>query len=784
MMPDGIPSPERQKPDEITRSIEKVSAEASAVIGPYRLVRQLGEGGMGVVYHAQQLQPIRRDVALKIIKPGMDSKQVIARFESERQALAMMDHGNIARVFDAGTTAAGLPYFVMELVDGVPITQYCDSKRLTVRERIDLFIPVCKAIQHAHQKGILHRDIKPSNVLVTEQDGKPVVKVIDFGLAKALGRQLRDETDLMTSFGTVLGTLQYMSPEQAEINRQDVDTRSDIYSLGVVLYELMTGTTPLDREQLTKAAYAELLRSIREEEPVSPSARIRRSNISVEVATHRRTDPVALPKLVHGELDWITMKALEKDRSRRFETVNGLVRDLERYLSGEPVESGPPSARYRFIKMARKHRAVLATAAAFLVLLAGATVYSAREALRARRAEQVAEAVKSFLQNDLLAQASSVHQAVRRESPDPDIKVRTALDRAAKAISGKFAQQPAVEAQIRDTLADTYNSLGLAAEARPHAERAVALRTQIAGSEARETLVSMTRLGRVLHGLGKDDEAAALQEKVLVTAERRLGPDDPDTLDAMLELAQAYDLQGKFAKAEEMDRKVFDKETRLHGMEDMRTLAARDQLTNNLTRQAKYGEAVTLQRETLAIERRVLGPDHPETLNTINNLAVTNYYYGDYAEAERLYSYVIPFLQRIQGPEHARNVTTMTNLAVLQSVVGKLAEARTNQERILEIYRRTQGSEHMLTGVALHNLSNTLLMLGDYPRAEILLKEALRIRIAAVGADNPEVLKTRDFEGVLRRGQKRLSEAETIHRPSWRRSNGRPVRIIRTRFSP
>jgi serine/threonine protein kinase len=377
---DSGPADGQESAEEQARTTDSaVFSTGNTVIGPYRLVRQLGEGGMGVVYHAHQLQPFRRDVALKIIKPGMDSKQVIARFEGERQALAMMGHVNIARVFDAGTTTSGLPYFAMELVDGIPITRYCDSKRLTVRERIDIFIPVCHAIQHAHQKGIIHRDIKPSNILVTEQDGKPVAKVIDFGLAKALGHGLSDAT--MTNLGTVVGTLQYMSPEQAELSRQDVDTRSDIYSLGVVLYELMTGTTPLDREQLTKAAYLEVLRAIREEEPATPSDRMRRSAASAETAAQRRTDPAHLPKLLHGELDWITMKALEKDRTRRFETVNGLARDLQRYLDGQPVESAPPSVAYRVGKFVRRHRVWLAaatTAVAAICIGAGVAISQAR----------------------------------------------------------------------------------------------------------------------------------------------------------------------------------------------------------------------------------------------------------------------------------------------------------------------------------------------------------------------------------------------------------------------
>src|SRR5215472_15874036 len=328
-----------------TRTFHMPGAAPGAEIGPYKLLRQLGEGGMGVVYHAHQSQPIRRDVALKIIKPGMDSRQVIARFESERQALAVMDHANIARVFDAGATAAGLPYFAMELVEGVPITRYCDARRLTVSERLALFVPVCQAIQHAHQKGIIHRDIKPSNILVAEQEGKPIAKVIDFGLAKALGPLLGDATQ-MTKFGTVVGTLDYMSPEQAELTRLDVDTRSDIYSLGAVLYELLTGTTPLEREVLGKEGYVAVLRRIREDATPPPSSRLKKTS-STEVADARRSDPARLPRLLDGELDWIVMKALEKDRTRRYATANALGRDLERYLQGEPVEAAPPSATYR-----------------------------------------------------------------------------------------------------------------------------------------------------------------------------------------------------------------------------------------------------------------------------------------------------------------------------------------------------------------------------------------------------------------------------------------------------
>ena len=306
------------------------------VIGPYKLLEQIGEGGMGVVYMAEQQVPVRRHVALKIIKPGMDTRQVIARFEAERQALALMDHPNIAKVLDAGTTDSGRPYFVMELVKGVPITQYCDERRLTPRQRLELFITVCQAVQHAHQKGIIHRDLKPTNVLVAEYDDRPVTKIIDFGVAKAVGQQLTERT-MFTQFGQVVGTIEYMSPEQAKFNQLDIDTRTDIYSLGVLLYELLTGETPFDRQRLHSAAFDEMLRIIREEEPPKPSTRLSSSESLPSIAAQRQLDPKKLTTLVSGDLDWIVMKSLEKDRTRRYETANDLARDIERYLHGQPV---------------------------------------------------------------------------------------------------------------------------------------------------------------------------------------------------------------------------------------------------------------------------------------------------------------------------------------------------------------------------------------------------------------------------------------------------------------
>jgi len=370
---------------------ERVKEGPGSRIGPYKLLQEIGEGGMGTVYMAEQEQPVRRRVALKVIKPGMDSAQVIVRFEAERQALALMDHQHIARVLDVGTTTTGRPYFVMELVKGVPITKYCDDNHLTPRERLELFVPVCQAIQHAHQKGIIHRDVKPSNVLVTLYDGKPMAKVIDFGVAKAIDQRLTEKT-MFTQFGQVVGTLEYMAPEQAEMSGLDIDTRSDIYSLGVLLYELLTGSTPFAGKRLRNAAFAEMLRIIREEEPPKPSTRLSDSGDGLaSISAQRKTEPKALTRLMRGELDWIVMKALEKDRNRRYETASGFAADVQRYLNDEPVQACPPSAGYRLGKLVRRNKVPLVTAATVAVVLILGAAVSVWQAVRATGAEWAAK---------------------------------------------------------------------------------------------------------------------------------------------------------------------------------------------------------------------------------------------------------------------------------------------------------------------------------------------------------------------------------------------------------
>ena len=436
-------------------------------IGRYKLLQQIGEGGCGVVYMADQEEPVRRKVALKVIKLGMDTKNVIARFEAERQAVALMDHPNIAKVLDAGATDAGRPYFVMELVRGIKITDYCDQNNLSTRERLDLFIQVCRAIQHAHQKGVIHRDIKPSNILVTVNDGVPVPKVIDFGIAKATQGRLIDKT-LFTAFEQFIGTPAYMSPEQAVMTSLDIDTRSDIYSLGVLLYELLTGKTPFDAKALLQAGLDAMRRTILEVEPPKPSARLS-TMLDAERATtasHRQTEPPKLIHLLKGDLDWIVMKCLEKDRTRRYETANAVAMDLRRHLSCEPVLACPPSRLYEFQKTVRRHKFGFAAAAALFTVLAIGVLVSAWQARRALQAEAVAR--------ERLAESQAVSKFMMRvfQSPDPErdgrtITVAETLDRAVTNLDRDLAAQPALRAQLQATLGRTYYALGIYREAIP-----------------------------------------------------------------------------------------------------------------------------------------------------------------------------------------------------------------------------------------------------------------------------------------------------------------------------
>ncbi len=745
-----------QRPLDPTRTVQAGEGALGAMLGPYKLIRQLGEGGMGVVYHAQQLEPIRRDVALKVIKPGMDSKQVIARFEGERQALAVMDHPNIARVFDAGATPNGLPYFVMELVDGVPITRYCDTKHLSIRERIELFIPVCQAIQHAHQKGIIHRDIKPSNILVRQQEGKPVPKVIDFGLSKALGFEASEAT-MMTNVGTVVGTFNYMSPEQAEWGRHDIDTRTDVYSLGAVLYELLTGTTPL--EDLKEASFVEALRRIREEDTDSPSTRVRRSGELKGIADSRRSDPGKLAKLLDRELDWIVMKALEKDRVRRYETVNGLARDLQRYLEGEPVEAAPPSAAYRLGKFVRKYRVLLATAAAFATVLLAGVVISALMAVRASRAEAESRAVVDFLQNDLLSQASAYNQSANVR-PDPNLTVRMALDRAASRIEGKFAKQPLLEASIRQRIGNVYVDLGLYPDAEGQYERAAAIRRRELGDKNVATLSTMASLAAAYERSGDLKKAEPLYREVLEKERRVLGEQHPSTLATMNGLAVTYMYEGEYVQSAALLEKLVPMEEHVFGDHDLQTLRAMGNLGAGYVTLRKDSLAEPLLLKTLELKRKWLGSENPETLDTMTNLAEFYRDRGHYDKAEPFIAAALAAYRRVLGANHRNTINAMDSLGELYVDTGKYPQAKALFQEAFDSARNAGREKDRFALASLFGVAEAYEREGHFAQAESLYTKVLQSRREVQGNEHPDTLDTLVSLGQVQIHQQHYAEAE------------------------
>jgi eukaryotic-like serine/threonine-protein kinase len=728
----------------------------------FQLLRKLGEGGMGQVWLAEQTSPVRRQVALKLIKAGMFDEACGQRFQSERQSLAMMDHPAIAKVFDAGSTPQGAPYFVMEYVSGVSITAYCDNRRLTTRERLELFVRVCEGVQHAHQKAIIHRDLKPSNILVTEVDGRPAPKIIDFGVAKAVTRELTAETTF-TRAGTIVGTPEYMSPEQANSSGEDIDTRTDVYSLGVIFYELLAGVPPLD---LRAIAFEEFLRRLREEEPSKPSTRIRGQALaaSTELARRRQTEPVTLAKQMRGDLDSIALKALEKDRSRRYSSPSDLAGEIGRYLRNEAVLAVAPSFAYRAAKFARRHRGALATACAFALVLIVAAGVSIRQSVRANREAAAAQAVNDFLQNDLLAQASVANQLGPSAKPDPHLEVRTVLDRAAARIAGKFRQQPEVEAAVRDTIGQTYMDLGLYPEARTQLERALYLDRRVLGAENPKTLKTTSRLGRTATFQGKYAEAEVLFGQALEIQRRVLGVDRPDTLYSMNSLAAVYYYQGKYAQAEALLSRTLEIRRQMLGSEHPDTLTSMSSLAGVYSVQGKYAQAEALYSQTLEMLRRVLGPEYPETLRCMNNLAIVYRWEGRYLQAEVLLRQSLEARRRVLGPEHPETLLSLGTLASIYDDQGKYSQAEILASRILDIQRRVLGNEHPDTLTAMNNLAHVYVAQGRYKEAEALRAQTLEIRRRVLGPKHFNTLVSMNSLAYVYAVQGKYAQAEVLFR--------------------
>ncbi|MGB9073940.1 MAG: serine/threonine-protein kinase [Terriglobales bacterium] len=711
------------------------AAGESKTVGPYRLIRELGVGGMGQVWLAEQTDPVRRRIALKLIKAGMYDAAVVQRFQSERQSLALMDHPAIAKVFDAGATPAGQPYFAMEYVDGLPITDYCDQKRLRIPERLKLFLQVCDGVQHAHQKAIIHRDLKPSNVLVVEVDGKPMPRIIDFGLAKATSPALPGEA-FLTQVGAFLGTPGYMSPEQADPDMRDVDTRTDVYSLGVVLYELLTGFLPFDTTRWKKQRLDEVLRELRETDPQRPSTKVSTNrDTSTARAEARGTEPRQLVTLLRGDLDWITLKALEKDRERRYGTPSALAADVENYLQNRPLEARPASAGYRLRKYVRRHAVAVAVASGAAVLLIAFAVMQAVELRRITRERDRADRITGFMTNMFKVSDPS-------EARGNSVTAREILDKSSKDIDTGLARDPELQAQMMGLMGQVYGNLGLYGRAQALLTQAVDIRRHLLGASHPQTLSSMDDLGWTLNREGHYPEAEKLQRETLDLRRRVLGPEHPDTLRSMTNLAGTLSLEGHYAEAEKLQRETLDIQRRLLGREHPETLKSMSDLANTLLRTGRHTESEALQRETLDIQRRVLGPEHPDTLRSMSILANTLKGEGRYGEAEKLQRETLDIKLRVLGPEHPDTLVTMTDMAASVKLQRRYGEAEKLERDALDIQRRILGPEHPSTLMTMNNLSNTLNFEGRYAEAEKLLRPALDIKRRVLGPEHPETLRS------------------------------------------
>jgi serine/threonine protein kinase/DNA-binding SARP family transcriptional activator len=750
------------------------------IIGPYKLLEPIGEGGMGVVYRAEQTNPVRRHVALKIIKPGMDTGQVIARFEAERQALALMDHPSIAKVLDAGATDTGRPYFVMELVKGVPITTYCDTVHSTSRERLELFIPVCQAIQHAHQKGIIHRDIKPSNVLIAMVDGKAVPKMIDFGVAKAIDQRLTERT-MFTQHGAIVGTFEYMSPEQAELSGMDIDTRSDIYALGVLLYELLTGSTPLEKEKLRAAAYSEILRLIKEEEPPKPSTRLSDSGDRLaSLAAQRRTEPARLAKQLRGDLDWIVMKAIDKDRTRRYETANGFARDIQRHLAGDPVEAGPPSAWYKLRKFARKHRAVLVTIASFAALLLFAATVGTYLAIRATNAERRAsgeaerakrsaaesETVRRFLENNLLAAARPKGE---EGGLGKDATIRQAVDAAQSRIAETFKDQPVVEAAVRATLGTTYWHLGEYSSAIRELERAVKLREFHLGSDHPHTLDTGNELAVAYRGAGRMPEAITMHEATLKRRESKLGPDHPDTLESRNNLAYAYLDVGRTQEAIKLLEAILKLQESKVGPDHPDALGRRNNLATAYYYAGRHAEAIEMLETIVKLHESTLGPDHAFTLKSRNNLAAAYNTVGRTADAVKMHEATLRLIEAKLGPDHPDTLVVRYNLARAFAAAGRNGDAIEMFEALLMPMGSKLGTEHADTLTSHNQLARAYFAAGRNGDAIKVYEALLKHRESKLGPDHTDTLTTRNDLARSYQAAGRLTDALPLFEDALKR---------------
>ncbi len=754
---DNANSPKKSQVASITASLHGSIEKSGSQVGRYKLLHALGEGGMGIVFLAQQKHPIRRQVALKVIKPGMDSKRVIARFEAERQALALLDHPNIAHVHDAGTTEAGRPYFVMEHVKGLSIIEHCDRHKLTIKERLRLFQQICLAVHYAHQKGIIHRDIKPSNILVSLQDDKATPKIIDFGVAKAIAQPLTERT-LATEESQLLGTPEYMSPEQADMATEDIDTRSDIYSLGVLLYVLLTGVLPFDSDTLRTGGIDRIRQIIRETDPKTPSTRLTNLGESaVKVAQSRRTDLGTLAKKLHKELEWIPLKAMRKERAERYRSASELADDIENYLKGDPLLAGPPSNVYRLKKFVRRNRALVTGVAAVLIVLIAGVVASTLFALRAQRQARISSDVSSLLLDDLLA---SVDPA---RGKDRDVTVRSFLDTTSESLDGgKFKDEPLVEALIRNTLGRTYRALSENEAAEPHLERALQIRQEHLGADHLDTLGSLGNLAWLRRDQGRNQEAAELIEENLLISRRTLGDEHVMMMSLSNVLGIIYTDLGRYGEAEQLYVKNIPIAMRVLGEKHNLSFFLVGNLGWVYEVQGRYDEAERQYFEALKLREGFWDDENMWTLNTKSAIARLYIEKKQYEKAKRLCLDILPIQRRVLGDEHRGTLFSKGLLARVFTHLGEYAKAETLLMEVLDARNLKLRKDHPLTLVTINDLGVLRREQERYEQAEFLLNQAIEGRQRELGDDHPNTLESKNDLAVLYKEQARYEEAEPL----------------------